>query len=443
MGSAGLMRAELVMVVTADLAGLCRGRAFPEDDLDERAKVGVGWVPANQALTPFGTIANDQPFGAVGDLRLVPDLSAELRLPGTADGGRPPLRLLLADVTHTDGQAWSCCPRAFLRQALADLRQEAGLGIVAAFEHEFTVRGMAAEPAFSVRALRAVEPLGTRLVAILAASGFEPETWLPEYGPAQYELNLRPADALTAADRAVLLREAVREVARDLNLRASFSPMLDPGGIGNGVHLHLSLVDLDGTPVGYDPARPGGLSEVAGSFAAGVLRYSRALVALTAPSVVSYLRLAPHRWSAAAAFLGERHREALLRICPLVELAAGRQAAQYNLEYRAADAAANPHLALAAVVRAGLEGIRAGLPAPPVVTRDLDGLTEAEQAALGVTPLPRSLAEALTALTSDPTVRSWFPSELWRCYLGIKQAEIELAGALDPAEACARYADVY
>src|SRR5215208_2061375 len=97
----------------------------------------------------------------------------------------------------------------------------------------------------------------------------------------------------SAADRAAATREVVREVASRLGYMASFAPMADPGGVGNGVHVHMSFVDREGRPVSYDPEGPGGLSATAARFAAGILEHLPALCAFTAPSVISYLRLGP------------------------------------------------------------------------------------------------------------------------------------------------------
>src|SRR5690606_34838825 len=143
---------------------------------------------------------------------------------------------------------------------------------------------------------------------------------------------------------AVILRELVRAVARVHGRKASFSPLLAPGGIGNGVHVHLSLLDGEDRPVAYDAGSRYGLAPLAGSFVAGVLKYLPAFVALTAPSVVSYQRLVPHRWSAAFNNLGYRDREAAVRICPLSAQEEEKRARQFNVEFRAADATASPYL---------------------------------------------------------------------------------------------------
>src|SRR5207237_9993648 len=134
--------------------------------------------------------------------------------------------------------------------------------------------------------------------------------------------------------------------------------------------------------------------------AAGARRHARASSALTAASPVSATRLTPHRWSAGAVCLAERNREALLRIPPLVELGGASEEAQMRLEYRGADASANPYLALGAVLRAGLEGVRAGLPAPPTLDRDPSELDEAEAGRLGGGALPGRLADALQSLAA-------------------------------------------
>ncbi len=205
----------------------------------------------------------------------------------------------------------------------------------------------------------------------------------------------------------------------------------------------MSLVDLEDRPVFYDPERPGRLSAVGARFAAGILEHLPALCALTAPSVVSYLRLAPHLWSAGFGCLGERNRETAIRIPPIVELSSGDPARQFNLEFRAADAAACPHLALAVLVLAGLRGLQDELPEPTLIEEDPTELAEEERRKLGISELPGSLDEALGALETDEIVRSWFSSDLWDCYMSVKRNEIDLLEGAEPGEACERYLRVY
>jgi glutamine synthetase len=433
---------ELVGFLHCDLSGLNRGRSVLASELESRLETGVGWVPADQALTPFGPIAEPNPWGSTGDLRLLPDRDSGVRveLPDVS-----PLRFYLCDAADTDGSAWDSCPRTLLKDALARLEREAGLRLVASFEHEFLLLSPTLEPGpgFSFEAQRRVEPFGPLVMAALRQAGLEPEAFLPEYGEGQFEIPCAPAAGLVAADRAAATREVVREVARTLGYRASFAPIAEPEGVGSGVHVHMSLADAEGRPASYDPERPGGLSTTAARFAAGILEHLPALCAFTAPSVVSHLRLGPHHWSAGFGYMAERDREAAIRIPPLVRLSGSDSARQFNLEFRAADAAACPHLALAVLVLAGLRGIEEALPEPHLMQGDPSELDEAERRRLGIRPLPDSLEDALAALESDAVVRSWLSKDLLDCYLSLKRTEISLLDGTSPKGACERYLRVY
>jgi glutamine synthetase len=432
---------ELVALVCCDLGGIVRGRSLPASQLEE-LRGGVGWTPANQALTPLGGLAEPNPFGSTGDVRLLPDLDTHVRVP--ADDGEGALGLVLCDLVENDGSPWECCPRRFLRDALAELERELGARLVASFEHEFQL--LREEPSglpFSLQAQRAAEPFASRAMGALAEAGVEPERFFPEFAPHQFEVPVGSAEGLAAADRAVVLREVVREVARREGLQASFVPLLDPESAGNGVHVHFNLLDAAGRSLLHDAAGPCSLSALAGSFAAGILRHAAALSAFAAPSPVSAARLAPHRWSAGAVCLADRNREALLRIPPLVGLAGEDPATQLHLEYRGADASANPYLALGALVRAGLAGAREHLPMPPILDRDPALLDAAEAERFGVGTLPDSLAEALEALSGDELARGWCMPLLYDAYTSVKRAELEGVAELDLAGRCRRYAAVY
>lgn len=267
--------------------------------------------------------------------------------------------------------------------------------------------------------------------------------FIPEYGADQFEISIGHTAGIAAADRAIAVREIVRELTRLFGWRASFAPKLAPDLVGNGVHVHMSLVDGEGRPVMYEAGRPGRLSQRGGAFVAGIMRHMQALIALTAPSPVSYLRLQPHSWSSSYTWLGERDREATLRICPPIALGNTDPARQFNVEFRAADATASPYLVLAALTLAGLEGLHAGLPTPRIVDADPTTLSEAERAKLGLFRLPRSLSEALDALEADARVLSWLPPLLLETYVGLKRTEIRLAEGLDDAALCRRYGAVY
>ena len=271
-------------------------------------------------------------WGGSGDLVLRPDPEGLVQLDFGDDG--PIERFVLGDLETLDGSPWPVCPRLYLRSALAELEAQFGLRLRAAFEHEFTCMGV--EPrvgaAYGIEALRSVGELPEVILAQLDAAGLEPESFHPEFSPGQFEVAVAPALGLEAADRAVKLRQIVRAACERKKLRACFSPIMRKAGVGNGVHVHFSLEDRDGRPATHDPARPGGVSEIAGRFAAGILAHGRALCAITAPSVISYERLRPNAWSASVTNLGPRDREAFVRICPVSEKPNAEVGNSFNLE---------------------------------------------------------------------------------------------------------------
>lgn len=434
---------ELVALLYADPAGLSRGRAVPAGRLERALETGVGWVPADQAISALGPLGEPNPWGALGDLRLVPDPLTATRVDLWPDA--PPLHFYLCDAVTLDGRPWEACPRALLASALERLRAETGLTLWAAFEHEFMLEGhvQAPPPPFTMEAFRSALPLGEHLATALRQAGRELETFLPEFGANQFELTCAPREGVAAADEASIVRELVRECARRLGWRATFVPIADPSGSGNGVHIHLSLRDADGAPVMFDAGRPGSISLTAARFAAGVLLHLPAICAVAAPTTVSYLRLVPHRWSAGWACVGNRNRETVLRIPETIRFAGADPASQVHLEFRAADGACSPHFALALVVLAGLRGIRDELEPAPVVDGDPEALSQAERDALGVRSLPGSLEEALRAFEQDPLVGAEVSSELRAGYAAMKRTEISLLEGVPLAEACARYARAY
>ncbi|MFI6697322.1 glutamine synthetase [Streptomyces sp. NPDC050433] len=418
-----------VFVATCDLAAQVRGRSAPHSAHDHILRSGTGWVPANLGLDCFGGLAPDAPFGSTGDLRLRPDPATGADL----DSASPDraLRIYLADQVLPDGSDWDGCPRTFARRALRELEESYGLRLTASFEHEFVLSGAEGTAPFSLRRHRAAEPFGGAVLAALTEAGLEPETWLPEFGVDQFEITLRPAEGLRSADRAVLLREFVRDIAARHGRRITFAPMVDAGGTGSGVHVHLSLRDRADAPVMYDADAPGRLSRTGRLFASGVVRHAAALTALTAPSPASFVRLREHKWSASGAYLGIEDREALLRVCPTVSLNGTAPEEQFNVEFRAADATANPWLVLGALVRAGMAGL-ADPGAPPVAG------DPAHAAALPATP-----AEALAALLDDTVARNWLPPLLLETFVAVRRSEAAQVEGLSDQELCDRIADVY
>ena len=437
-----MQREDLIFVATCDLAGLVRGKAFPAADLERRLRHGVGFTHSNIMMSAFGPIYAT-PFGTEGDLMLVPDETAMVQVP--FDDG-PSERFCLADLRTTDGAYWECCPRHFLRRALAALHDAAGLVLRAAFEQEFVYTGVEDRRGspYALDRFRRQGGFGEAFVAAIRQAGAAPDSFLPEYGARQFEVTVAPTLGLRAADEAVMVREMGRAVAFRLGERAIFAPMLDPKGAGNGTHIHFSLSNGEGRPVTHDAAAPYGLSEIAAQFAAGVLHHMPAIAAITAPSVASYYRLTPNRWAPTWTNLGVRDRGASLRVCPIFAASgAADEAAQFNLEYRVCDAAASPYMALGALVWAGVDGIRRKRALPPPPGKNFWAMSEAERAQAGARALPHSLHAALEELAATPEAKAWFGETFLDAYLLFKRSEIEALAGLDAADICARYAEVY
>ena len=429
----------LSFIGTSDIAGLVRGKSFPAADWAKRAGRGVGWTPTNLQITCFDAIA-ETPFGALGDLVLVPDESTRFQL-----GGDRPLDFTLGDILSLEGEPWAFCTRGLARRALAELHEVAGASVVAAFEHEFQLRDSPARSGdgYGFKGFRDGQVWAEPYLDALAGAGIVPDTFMKEYGPGQYEVTMKPAQGLAAADNAVLLRLLTHDVLSRFGLKPTFAPILDPESVGNGLHLHMSFVDDAGEPLTYDANDPHLMSPLTRHFIGGGLTYLDQILALLAPSEVSYLRLTPHRWSAAFNNLGFRDREAAVRICPVTARAPEAIAKQFNFELRAADSAASPYLTLAAMVFAGVQGIRDKVDPPKPTEEDLSVLSPEALEAKGFRRLPTSLDEALERFSGSQMVRSWFGDAFTDLYVAHKRGEMAHIAGLDWPEKCARYAEVY
>ncbi len=430
-----------------DLVGITRVRGVPAGEISNRMAYGLGWAVAGQALTPFEDIAPN-PWGPMLEVRQTPVPSTETRIDIWPDAA--PLHFFLCDSKMPDGSNWECCARGFMLTALEALERETGLQFMAAFEHEFLLSGGAAKwcVPFSLEQVRINAEFIRDLTKALVAAKVELETVEPEYGILQYEVACAPAIGAMAGDRAIITREVIREAARRLGFRASFTPKPMPNAVGNGAHVHFSFRAQDGSNATYDPngtgdAKTGGTSPVAQHFIAGVVRHMRALCALMAPSPVSYLRLGPHHWSCGYNAFGIQNREAAIRVCPSPERDPARKGKAFNLEIRIPDGTASPYMVIGALVHAGLAGIREKLPLPPAIDRDPAELSDAERAQLGIVTLPSSLGEALDALDADKVARSWMSPVFYQAYTAVKRMEIAMFADKTPEHMCERYHNAY
>ncbi|KXF78198.1 glutamine synthetase [Paramesorhizobium deserti] len=437
-----MKREEMVVACCGDLSGKVRGKAFPISQMEKRLKCGIGWTPTNVQITCFDAIA-ESPFGSLGDLVLIPDGATLVSI--KSEENAPNENFVIGNIHYTDGRPWEFCTRSILEAALERLRQVAGITLFGAFEHEFQIKHLTNEigKAFTLSGFQEERYFCEAVIAAMREAGVTPDTILKEFGSGQFEVTMGPQTGVTIADHSLITRELVGMVARTLGYEPTFTPIRDPAGVGNGVHVHLSMLDAAGNPVTYDPNGKHELSDIAGKFVAGILKYLDSIIAITAPSVVSYLRLTPHRWSAAFNNLGFRDREAAVRICPVSDISDIAKAAQFNFEFRAADAAANPHLALAAIVHAGAQGIEEDLDVPEATQEDLSLLDAQTLNASGYVRLPQNLEVALQRFRSNPTVCGWFPEGFPDVYVKHKEGELAYLADKTQDQVCAAYEAVY
>jgi glutamine synthetase len=256
----------------------------------------------------------------------------------------------------------------------------------------------------------------------------------PEYAAGQYELSYAEDDPLGAADTLVLVREVIRSVSLEHELRASFSPKVLADGVGNGGHVHLSLWRgefnlMTGGELSYGMSAPGE------SFAAGILDRLPALLAVGCPTVASYLRLIPSHWAGAFQCWGLENREAALRF---ITGPVGQQSTAANLEVKCFDGAANPYLALAVLLAAGTSGLAADATLPEPVGVDPGALLPAERAARQIAPLPGSLEEAVRVFEIDPVLRDALGEVVVETIADVRRGEISLLADASPEEIVAR-----
>jgi glutamine synthetase len=420
-----MQREQIVFVGTSDLSGNFRGKSFPAADLPARLQSGVGLAPTNIFFSAFGPNQMTV-FSTAGEVFLIPDPETRVFVPFEDSA---PEYFFLGDIKTADGAPWDYCPRHLLRRALDRLEAETGVRLLAAFEQEFTYSGVARHPwkPYELVAYRRQGMFGEALLAAMRQVGVIPDSFLCEFGPQQFEVTVAPARGVRAADDAVITRQLAHAVAFRLGHRASFSPIPEPDGIGNGTHIHWSFLDEHNHPVLYDEKRPWQLSLMGSQFIAGIQHHLPALCAVTTPSVASYFRLRPNRWAPVRADVAPLDRGAAVRICPVVGTDPGHRARQFNVEFRVADATASPYLALAVLVQAGLDGVR----------RRLEIETQSPP------PLPTSLGDALKLLEASEMGADWLGAEFLSAYLKFKRAEINGLDNLDESEICRRYAEVY
>ncbi len=378
-------------------------------------------------------------MGPVGEFRLVPDPETFSILPYV-----PHTASMMCDMIALDGKPWGACPRSFLKEMIRRLAQH-NIRVEASIEHEFYLARQNSDGgyvpadqslAYSIAGLDEQAPVIDSILTALEQQGISVELFHTEGGPAQQELSIRHANALTAADHVCLVRETIRSVTRSFDLLASFAPKPFLNELGSGAHIHWSLWGTEGSEAEeknllYAADEPGYLSQLGRYFIGGVLRHIRGLVALTCGSVSSYSRLLPHHWNSAYGAWGFDNREAAIRVPSLYW---NRERESINLELKSADHSGNPYLAMGGILAAGLDGIEHRIDPGKPATIDPGNYSDEERTRRGIARLPESLDEALDVLEDDPVLQEALGPMLATSYVAVKRSEIDFFKDKTPEE---------
>lgn len=415
---------ELVRLVFVNNSGVPRGRVVDSESLPGVLETGTNVTHAMQSFNALDRLAPEGRYGPAGEVRVVPDPETYTELP-YADRAA----IMLADLHDLDGEPWAAGPRAQLRAYLDDIGDD-GYVPRLSFESEFYYTRETDEgetvpfddtTCFATGGMQSAHDVILDTVDALKAQGMGLSAYYPEYGPGQQELVVDHDDGVAASDSQILFKETVKAVADAHSVDASFRPTPFDGLPGNGCHVHLSVWQ-DGENVLYDPDAEGRypLSDAGRHFVGGLLEHAPALVALTAPTVESYNRLAPGMWASAYTCWGHDNREAMVRI-PSVDTDSPE--ATTRVEFKPADNTTNPYLAQLGLLAAGFDGIERSLDPGEPLNRDPSGVDDADLLDRGIERLPESLPEALDALEADAVLADALGEPLHGSFLEVKWSE--------------------
>jgi len=404
-----------------DLHGICRGKDIPLGLFEHYVQEGVTFVEAIMTVDLRHNVIAGFERG-FPDLVARPDLATLVAIPW-----EPRVAACLCDLHDPVGGAPSPLdPRAALRRVLARYA-ERGLAPVLAPELEFYLcepdpqapnghRPYAGKdsPPYTVGYLADPRGVLATMLDAACALGLGARAAAHEYGRSQYEINLSHGAALDAADRAFRFKELVKELAAREGLLATFMGKPFNDDEGSGLHLHVSLRDGEGANVCADERDPDGLSALARHFVAGVLEHAAGMMAILNPTVNAYRRIQRAALVPTRACWEHDHRMALVRV-------PRERAGATRVEVRLGDGTANPHLAIAVLLAAGLDGIERELDPPAPVEGFLYELPEELQGAA----LPRSFEEAMAALRADALLGDALGAPLLETFAQIKDAELE------------------
>ena len=409
----------VVRLSFCDLHGVCRSKDLPLEVF--ASSRGSEFVAAIFALD-LASNALDTPGSPFGPLSGYPDMRVEARMETlTRLSWEPGTAWCLGDIEE-GSPMHTYSPRALLAGVI-DRYLDRGLVPIVGPEVEFfllrrdergALQPYVSQPAMVYTTGRLSDPAGVVRALLEAAGEMDLQTLAAsaEFSPGQFEINLLHGEALDAADRAFRFKTMVKEVAARFGLLATFMGKPLAHETGSGFHLHVSLNDEREMNAFDQPDAAEGMSRLARCFLAGVLEHAPALLAILAPTINAYKRLVPNSFVPLAATWGFDNRTVLVRVPP------GR-GTETRLEVRGADASANPYLATAAVLLAGLNGIQRQLDPPPPVSGDVsDAIPQAGA-------LPRSLDASLAALRADGYLCEALGQALVEAFCAVKESELQ------------------
>ncbi|QEK12916.1 type I glutamate--ammonia ligase [Crassaminicella thermophila] len=339
------------------------------------------------------------------DMYLRPDLSTFVVFPWTHHAKEA---RIICDVYKADGTPFDGCPRNTLKKVLKEAH-DMGYIMNVGPECEFFLfhtdeRG---EPSLETHDnagyfdLAPIDLGGNArkdMTITLKQMGFEIEASHHEVAPGQHEIDFKYEDALRTADNIMTFKMAVRIIAQRHGLHATFMPKPKFGINGSGMHINLSLATLDGKNAFYDENDPMQLSKTAYYYLGGIIKHARGFAALTNPTVNSYKRLVPGYEAPVLIAWSASNRSPLVRI-------PAKRGNSTRIEIRNPDPSANPYLALAAILKAGLDGIKNKIDPPAPVTSNVYHMDEVERKEKEIKSLPANLYEAICELSKDEVIK--------------------------------------
>ena len=410
-----------VRVLYPDLHGIPRGKEIPLGELVAAVGNGLFFVEAIMTVDLRHNVVAGFEHG-FQDIVARADLGTLVQAPW-----EPAVAWCLADLERVTGEPYGADPRGALRRAMGSWADLGHTPIIGPELEFYLCRPDASAPCgfrpydekhshvYTIGRLADPQGLLTELLAASLDFGIGACAANHEYGRAQFEINIKHGEGLDSADRAFRFKALVKELAAREGLMATFMGKPWNDDEGSGLHLHLSIVDEAGENVlaAADDGE-GELSPLALHFIAGVLEHAPALMALFNPTVNAYRRIHPEALVPTRMNWGYDNRFTFVRVPPERGLAT-------RVEIRIGDGAANPYLAYAAALFAGLDGVQRGLEPPAALAGNIYELPEEDQGPL----LPVSFPEALDALEGDEAIRSAMGEELVSTFLEIKRYEVD------------------